>query len=148
MGAVFALFAGFYFWTPKIIGKTFNESLGRIHFWTLFIGVNLTFFPQHFLGLADIIFLPLFIPTYDIYFLENNLYITLYSIGVSIPYGPHVKENLLTKPVRYYPAFGHDRKKIVKDNINRIIIYQWTCLITGKIYIGSANNGAKRLNSY
>lgn len=54
MGAVFALFAGFYYWTPKIVGKTYNEILGKIHFWTLFIGVNLTFFPQHFLGLAGI----------------------------------------------------------------------------------------------
>ena len=45
MGAVFGLFAGFYYWTPKLIGQTFNEQLGRIHFWTLFIGVNLTFFP-------------------------------------------------------------------------------------------------------
>jgi heme/copper-type cytochrome/quinol oxidase subunit 1 len=52
MGAVFGLFAGFYYWTPKIVGKTYNELLGKIHFWTLFIGVNLTFFPQHFLGLA------------------------------------------------------------------------------------------------
>lgn len=52
MGAVFALFAGFYYWTPKIIGKTYNEFLGQVHFWILFIGVNLTFFPQHFLGLA------------------------------------------------------------------------------------------------
>lgn len=41
MGAVFALFAAFYFWTPKIIGKTYNEFLGKVHFWTLFIGVNL-----------------------------------------------------------------------------------------------------------
>jgi heme/copper-type cytochrome/quinol oxidase subunit 1 len=39
MGAVFALFAGFYYWTPKIIGKTYNELLGKIHFWTLFCGV-------------------------------------------------------------------------------------------------------------
>ena len=39
MGAVFALFAGFYFWTPKIIGLTYNELLGKIHFWTLFVGV-------------------------------------------------------------------------------------------------------------
>jgi group I intron endonuclease len=54
MGAVFALFAGFYYWTPKIVGKTYNEILGKIHFWTLFVGVNLTFFPQHFLGLAGI----------------------------------------------------------------------------------------------
>ena len=61
MGAVFALFGAFYFWTPKIIGKTFNENLGRIHFWTLFIGVNLTFFPQHFLGLGG---MPRRIPDY------------------------------------------------------------------------------------
>ncbi len=40
MGAVFALFAGFYFWTPKIVGKMYNELLGNIHFWALFIGVN------------------------------------------------------------------------------------------------------------
>ena len=39
MGAVFALFAGFYYWTPKIIGKSYNELLGKIHFWTLFCGV-------------------------------------------------------------------------------------------------------------
>lgn len=39
MGAVFAIFAGFYFWAPKIIGKSYNELLGKIHFWTLFVGV-------------------------------------------------------------------------------------------------------------
>ena len=61
MGAVFALFAGFYFWTPKIIGLSYNEFLGKVHFWTLFIGVNLTFFPQHFLGLAG---MPRRIPDY------------------------------------------------------------------------------------
>jgi len=61
MGAVFAMFAGFYYWTPKIIGKTYNEVLGRIHFWTMFVGVNVTFFPQHFLGLAG---MPRRIPDY------------------------------------------------------------------------------------
>src|SRR5204862_291875 len=61
MGAVFALFSGFYYWTPKILGRNINDFLGKIHFWTLFIGVNLTFFPQHFLGLAG---MPRRIPDY------------------------------------------------------------------------------------
>lgn len=70
MGAVFALFAAFYFWAPKIIGKTFDENLGRIHFWGLFVGVNLTFFPQHFLGLAG---MPRRIPDYPDAFAGWNL---------------------------------------------------------------------------
>ena len=51
MGAVFALFSGWYFWIPKILGLSYNQFAGKVHFWILFIGVNLTFFPQHFLGL-------------------------------------------------------------------------------------------------
>jgi cytochrome c oxidase subunit 1 len=51
LGAVFALFSAWYFWIPKMTGLTYNIMLGKIHFWLLFIGVNLTFFPQHFLGL-------------------------------------------------------------------------------------------------
>lgn len=45
MGAVFSIFAGFYYWAPKITGRMFSETLGQVHFWTLFIGVNTTFFP-------------------------------------------------------------------------------------------------------
>jgi cytochrome c oxidase subunit 1 len=52
LGAVFAIFAGWYFWFPKITGYTYNETLGQIHFWLTFIGVNVAFFPMHFLGLA------------------------------------------------------------------------------------------------
>jgi len=51
MGAVFALFSAWYFWIPKILGLEYNVLLGKVHFWILFIGVNVTFFPQHFLGL-------------------------------------------------------------------------------------------------
>ena len=52
MGAVFAIFGGWYYWIGKIIGSNYPEILGKIHFWTTFIGVNLCFFPMHFLGLA------------------------------------------------------------------------------------------------
>lgn len=51
MGAVFALYSAWYFWIPKILGLDYNKSSGKVHFWILFIGVNITFFPQHFLGL-------------------------------------------------------------------------------------------------
>jgi cytochrome c oxidase subunit 1 len=52
MGAVFAIFAGFYYWLEKMIALKYNEVFGKIHFWTFFIGVNVTFFPMHFLGLS------------------------------------------------------------------------------------------------
>ncbi len=52
LGAVFALFAGFYYWIGKMSGRQYPEALGKLHFFLTFIGVNLIFFPQHFLGLA------------------------------------------------------------------------------------------------
>jgi cytochrome c oxidase subunit I len=52
IGALFTLFAGWYYWFPKMSGRMYSETLGKWHFWLLFIGVNVTFFPQHFLGLA------------------------------------------------------------------------------------------------
>jgi cytochrome c oxidase subunit 1 len=52
LGAVFAIFAGWYYWFPKMTGYMYSETIGKLHFWTTFIGVNLTFFPHHFLGLA------------------------------------------------------------------------------------------------
>src|SRR5471032_2873897 len=51
LGAVFAIFAGFYYWFEKMWGVKYNEFLGATHFWITFIGVNTIFFPQHFLGL-------------------------------------------------------------------------------------------------
>ena len=51
LGAVFTMFAGFYYWIGKMSGRQYDDFLARIHFWTTFVGVNLTFFPMHFLGL-------------------------------------------------------------------------------------------------
>ena len=61
-GAVFAMFAGLYYWWPKMFGKKLDEGLGKAHFWLVFIGFNLTFFPQHMLGLLG---MPRRVYTYD-----------------------------------------------------------------------------------
>jgi cytochrome c oxidase subunit I len=78
LGALFSAFAGFYYWFPKISGHKYNECLGKIHFWVTFIGVNLTFFPQHFLGLAG---MPRRIPDYPEAFAGWNM---VSSIGSTI----------------------------------------------------------------
>ena len=61
MGAVFGFLAGFYYWVEKMTGFAYIESYGQIHFWSMFVGVNLTFFPMHFLGIAG---MPRRIPDY------------------------------------------------------------------------------------
>ncbi len=61
MGAVFGLIGGFYYWVSKMTGYQYSENLGKIHFWITFVGVNLTFFPLHFVGLAG---MPRRIPDY------------------------------------------------------------------------------------
>jgi cytochrome c oxidase subunit 1 len=61
MGAVFGIFAGWYYWIEKFSGLSYPEVLGQIHFWMFFLGVNITFFPMHFLGLAG---MPRRIPDY------------------------------------------------------------------------------------
>jgi len=70
LGAVFAIFAGFYYWVGKMTGHQYPERMGKIHFWLTFVGVNLAFFPQHFLGLAG---MPRRIPDYPDAFAGWNM---------------------------------------------------------------------------
>jgi cytochrome c oxidase subunit 1 len=77
-GALFSIIAGVYYWLPKWCGRMYDESLGKLHFWLSFIGVNATFFPQHFSGLAG---MPRRIPDYALQFADFNM---LSSIGAFI----------------------------------------------------------------
>ncbi len=78
LGAVFAIFAGFYYWFGKMSGRAYNETLGKLHFWVFFIGVNVLFFPQHFLGQDG---MPRRLPDYPAQFEHYN---TISSWGYAI----------------------------------------------------------------
>ena len=87
MGAVFSIFAGIYYWFNKLTGLNYSEFLSQLHFWIFFIGVNLTFFPMHFLGVAG---MPRLIPDYpDAFYIFNKIssrgsYISAFSILVFV----------------------------------------------------------------
>jgi cytochrome c oxidase subunit I len=78
LGAVFSIFAGFYYWLGKMSGRQYPETLGKWHFWTSFVGVNVMFFPMHFLGLAG---MPRRVPDYPDAFAGWNM---VSSIGAAI----------------------------------------------------------------
>jgi heme/copper-type cytochrome/quinol oxidase subunit 2 len=97
MGAVFSIFAGFYYWFEKMIGLRYNEALGKLHFWIFFAGVNITFFPMHFLGTAG---MPRRVPDYPDAFAGWNWICTqgsaisviaTYIFFVNIAWSLHVK---------------------------------------------------------
>ena len=83
MGAIFSIFAGTYYWFNKITGLNYSEFLAQLHFWIFFIGVNLTFFPMHYLGVAG---MPRRIPQYpDAFYTFNKIaswgsYVSAFSV--------------------------------------------------------------------
>jgi len=84
-GSVFGIFAGIYYWFPKMTGKLLNERLAQVHFWLMLIGMNLTFFPMHIMGLLG---MPRRIYTYpaNLGWNELNLIATIgaFTLGISI----------------------------------------------------------------
>jgi cytochrome c oxidase subunit 1 len=103
LGAVFTIFAGWYYWFPKMTGYMYNEMLGKLHFWLTFVGVNLVFFPQHFLGLAG---MPRRIPDYPDAYAGWNL---VSSVGAYIAFA-----GLLVFLYGLWEAFA--RKRLAGDN--------------------------------
>ncbi len=81
-GALFAIFAGVYYWLPKWTGKMYSEVLSKLHFWLSAISVNVTFFPMHFLGLAG---MPRRIPDYSLQFIDLNQLVSIgaFTFGLS-----------------------------------------------------------------
>lgn len=77
-GALFSMSAAVYYWLPKWTGRMYSEAMGKTHFWISFIGFNLTFFPQHFVGLAG---MPRRIPDYNLIFADWNM---VSSVGAMI----------------------------------------------------------------
>ena len=77
MGAVYSIFTAFYYWIPKIVGFKYKGFMGRVHFYTFFIGANLTFFPMHFLGFSG---MPRRIPDYPDFFFKWNYVASIGSI--------------------------------------------------------------------
>ena len=119
MGAIYALFAAFYYWIGKITGYQYNETLSLIHLIIFTFGINYIFFPMHALGLSGMLEM------------TSNFYVN--SIF------PFIKPIFFNKPQRiYYPKFN--KNLIGIENKNRVIIYQWINLINNNIYIGSDSN--------
>ena len=80
-GSLFAIIAGVYYWLPKWTGHMYDETAGRIHFWLSFIAVNITFFPQHFVGLAG---MPRRIPDYALQFADFNMLSSIGAFGFGL----------------------------------------------------------------
>ena len=121
MGAVFAMFAGWYFWVPKLLGLEYNLNLAKVQFWILFVGVNLTFFPQHFLGLQG---MPRRISDYPDAFAGWNLVSSLGSIVsvvaawlfLYIVYSQLIDGKVASRNPWLTPGFYTD---ILQANLNR-----------------------------
>ena len=82
-GSVLTIFAGIYYWFPKMTGRMYNERLGKLHFWLTFVSFNLTFFPMHWVGLVG---MPRRVADYSDRFADLNLFVTIssFALGASV----------------------------------------------------------------
>lgn len=130
MGAVFGLFAAFYYWIDFLTGLKYSDVLAKVHFWLTFTGVNLTFFPQHFLGLAG---MPRRIPDYpDIYWSWNYIssigsLISVFGVLIFfyIIYDLFTKNNIFFEINNnvYIMVFGRRFSRFFKDLSTNIYLF-------------------------
>jgi cytochrome c oxidase subunit 1 len=82
-GSVFTIFAGMYYWFPKMTGHMYDERLGKLHFWMTFVGFNLTFFPMHLIGIQG---MPRRVADYAPKFAGLNMFISIssFALGASV----------------------------------------------------------------
>jgi group I intron endonuclease len=133
MGAVFALFAGFYFWSPKIVGKTYNEVLGKIHFWTLFVGVS-SYNPK--------------------YNLKNKILRIKKKIGKFFikfstqdsDFSQNISSSLFIGGLEKFSA--NDSINIKKTVKNKAGVYMFYNNVNGDMYIGSSVNLSRRFRAH
>ncbi len=134
MGVVFGLFSAFYYWIEYLTGLKFSDILAKIHFWLTFIGVNITFFPMHFLGIAG---MPRRIPDYpDIYWAWNYVssigsLITTFGIFVFfyLIFDLFKKNNLFFELNNnaYIIILNNNFKKFFKDfSVNYYVFYKYS----------------------
>jgi cytochrome c oxidase subunit 1 len=115
-GAIFSIIAAVYYWMPKWTGHMYHERLGQVHFWLSLIGVNLTFFPMHFIGLAG---MPRRVPDYALQFTNLNM---MASVGAFI-FG--LSQLLLVANI-IYSVRGVNKKKLSKEVWDNPQGLEWT----------------------
>ena len=132
MGAVFAVFAGFYFWIERITGLRINEIYGIIHFIIFFIGVNWTFFPMHFLGFAG---MPRRIPDYPSAFADWNLHASYGSIVslISVFWFFFVVYDMLVTDNKETTSWNTEKAKAWYENVKLIGSQTYSTILLSKI---------------
>ena len=127
MGAVFGIFAGFYFWIEKFSAYKYNEALAEIHFWTFFITVNVTFFPMHFLGLAG---MPRRISDYSDFYIGWN---AIASVGAFASFFATLLFLYIIFDMRSAFTFTIKKKNLWKNYFLKNIMYTPFLKITNKL---------------
>ena len=138
MGAVFSIFTAFYYWVPKISGFMFKEFMGKVHFYSFFIGANLTFFPMHFLGFSG---MPRRIPDYPDFFYYWNFWASFGSII-----------SFFSSLYFFYLVYDLVISATIKDNTKRFANvsnwYNFTLLSLNFIYLFLLGANIKFVNNY